>query len=104
MAISQYSPSLSVYYAYSWSHKDFDQISHIFDKDYGWYMGATLSLPIFQGFSRYAYCGKARLAYMSNQEALAQAKREVALEVQQAQGRQAAHRRRGDCPHPSDGG
>jgi outer membrane protein len=84
MAISQYLPSLSVYYAYSWSHKNFNEISHIFDRDYSWYMGATLSLPIFQGFSRYAYCGKARLAYMSNQEALAQAKREVALEVQQA--------------------
>lgn len=84
MAISQYLPSLSVSYAYSWSHKDFNEISHIFDKDYGWYMGATLSLPIFQGFSRYAYFGKARLAHMSNKEALAQVKREVALEVQQA--------------------
>jgi len=84
MAISQYIPSLSVYYAYSWSHKDFSQISHIFDKDYGWYMGATLSIPIFQGFSRYAYCSKAKLAHMSNKEALNQVKREVALEVQQA--------------------
>jgi outer membrane protein len=84
MAISQYIPSLSVYYAYSWSHKDFNEINHIFDKDYSWYMGATLSIPIFQGFSRYAYCGKAKLAHMSNKEALNQVKREVALEVQQA--------------------
>ena len=84
MAYSQYLPSLSMYYSYSWSHSDFSEIKNIFDKDYGWYMGVSVSLPIFQGFSRCANLGKAKLDYRSSQEALAQTRRDVALELKQA--------------------
>jgi len=84
MAVSQYLPSLSAYYSYSWSHKDFDQIKHIFDRDYGWYVGVSLSMPIFQGFSRFAYLSKARLNHKSSKEAFAQTRRDVALETKQA--------------------
>lgn len=81
MAVSQYIPDLSFVYGYSWSHPDFNEIKNILDKDYGWYMKASLSIPIFQGFSRCAYYSKARLIHKSNQEALAQVKRDIALEA-----------------------
>lgn len=84
MAVSQYLPSLSAYYSYNWSHRDFEQIKNIFDKDYNWYAGFSLSLPIFQGFSRVANLSKARLNHKSNLEAMEQTKRDVALEVKQA--------------------
>jgi len=84
MAVSQYLPSVSAYAGYSWRHKDFNRIKYMFDKDFNYYYGIQLSLPIFQGFSRVANLSKAELNYRSSVEALAQTKRNVALEVKQA--------------------
>jgi outer membrane protein len=81
MAVSQYIPNLSFTYGYSWSHPNFNEIENILDRDYGWYMKASLSVPIFQGFARCAYYSKARLMYKSNQEALDQVRRDIALEA-----------------------
>ena len=82
--MSQYLPSVSAYAGYSWRHKDFNRIKYMFDKDFNYYYGIQLSLPIFQGFSRVANLSKAELNYRSSVEALAQARRNVALEVKQA--------------------
>lgn len=84
MSVSEWLPSLYGFFSYSWSHEDFSEISHMFEADYNWYAGVQLSIPIFQGFSRVATMGKAKLTHRSNQEALAQGKRDVALEVKQA--------------------
>lgn len=81
MAISRYLPTLSAYYSYDWSHPEFNQIEKMFDTDYRWSASISLSVPIFQGFSRIAYLGKANLTYKSSKEALTQAKRDIALET-----------------------
>jgi len=84
MAVSQFVPKLSAYYGYSWRNEEFSKINKMFDADYNWYAGLSLSIPIFQGFSRTAMLSKAKLSRSSNLEWLAQAKRDVALEVKQA--------------------
>lgn len=84
MAASSYLPSLSAYYSYSWNHKDFNEINNLLDKDYNWYMGVSLSIPIFQGMSRFAQLSKAKLNKMAQNEKLEQVKRDIALESKQA--------------------
>jgi outer membrane protein len=84
MALSQFSPTVSAFYQYSWRHQDFDRVKDIFDKDYNWYLGVSISVPLFQGFSRLAQTGKAKLDYRSSMEAMAQIKRDIALEAKQA--------------------
>ncbi len=84
MAVSQYLPSFMAHYGYSWRHSEFDRIKELFDKDYNWYAGVSLSIPVFQGFARIAQHNKALLDYRSAEEALAQVKRDVGLETKQA--------------------
>jgi TolC family type I secretion outer membrane protein len=84
VAVSRFLPSVTAYFQYSWNHQDFNKISNLFDKDYSYYMGVQLSLPIFQGFSRIASTSQAKLDYRSSQEALDQIKLQVGLEVKQA--------------------
>ena len=84
MAASQYLPSVTALYSYNWQHQKLNEIKNIFDRDYNWYLGVSLRYPIFQGFSRVANLSKAQLDYKSNQEALEQVKRDVALAVQTA--------------------
>ena len=84
LAISQYLPNIGAYYSYDWSHKKFDQIENMFDTDYRWSAGVYLQIPIFQGFSRIANLSRAQIDYKSSKEALAQAKRDIALETKQA--------------------
>ncbi len=84
MAVSQFLPKLNAYAAYSWRNEDFNQIDSFFDKDYNWYASISLSIPVFQGFSRTALVSKAKLARSSNREALEQAQRDIDLEVKQA--------------------
>jgi len=81
---AQFLPTVSAYYQYSWHNEKFSAIDKMFDKDYNWYAGVSLSLPVFQGFSRYAYVSKAKLTLSSQKIALDQAKKDVALEVKQA--------------------
>jgi outer membrane protein len=83
-ASSQFLPSIYASGSYSWNNKKLDQIKYILDKDYGWNLGVSLSIPIFQGFSRIAGVSKAQLQYKSSKEDLEQAKRDVALAVKQA--------------------
>ncbi len=84
MAVSTYLPSLSAYFDYSWTNEDFSKISSVLKENYTWYAGISLSVPIFSGFSRFAQLSKAKLMLRSNQEALEQAKKDVALETKQA--------------------
>ena len=84
VAVGRWMPSVSLTYQYSWTNEDFNQIDNMFDKDYQWYTYASLSIPLFQGFSRVAQTSKALLTKKSSQEAVVQAKRDVELEVKQA--------------------
>lgn len=83
-AVASFLPSLYGYYSYSWRHAEFNQLKSMFDTDYSWYYGFQLSIPIFQGTSRFANTGIARLNYKSSLEALEQGKRDVAMEAKQA--------------------
>jgi outer membrane protein TolC len=74
MSISQYLPSISAFYGYNWRQKDFSMVKNMLDSDYSWYVGVSLSLPIFQGFSRVANLSRARFNYQSSLEALEQTK------------------------------
>ena len=84
MAASRYFPSISASYSYGWFNKDFSQIKHMFDTNYNWSAGVSLSIPIFQGFSRFAQLSKAKLNYKMNQEIVNFYRRQVNLEVKQA--------------------
>ena len=84
MAVSEFLPTLSAFYQYSWRHKDFERIKDMFDNDYNYYLGISLSIPVFQGFSRLANTSKAKLDHRSSVEALTQIKRNIALEAKQA--------------------
>jgi len=81
---SSFLPSVFASGSYSWSNRKLNQIKNMFDTDYGWSMGVSLSIPIFQGFSRVADVSKAQLSLKSSRETLEQAKRDVALTVKQA--------------------
>jgi TolC family type I secretion outer membrane protein len=81
---SNFLPSVSAYYSYSWRHENFNQINNFFDTDYNWSAGINLSFPVFQGFSRIAEVGKAKLTHKLYEEAFSQIKRDVTLEVKQA--------------------
>ena len=92
MALSSYLPTVSGYYQYSWSHPEFSEMNNMLDTDFNWYMGVTLSVSLFEGFSRIASTSKALLEKKSSIELYEQTKRDVALEaktsffeVQQAQ-------------------
>ncbi len=84
LAQSSYLPTLSAFYSYSWGHEEFNRLKNMFDEDYNYYLGVTLSIPIFQGFSRFANLSRAKLNYKMNFEAMEQEKRDVALNAKQA--------------------
>lgn len=84
LAVSRFLPSLSVYAGYSWRHEKFSRIGDLLDKDYNWYTGVSLSIPVFQGFSRIATLGKARLNFQYQEEVLTQTQKNIAIEVKEA--------------------
>ncbi len=81
---SQFLPSLYGSGGYSWNNEKFDQVKNMFDTDYNWYLGVSLSMPIFQGFSRVAGISRSHLQVQSAKESLAQTERDVALSLHQA--------------------
>lgn len=83
-AYGEFLPSVSAYYSYNWRNKEFDRISDMFDEDYNWYLGVSLSMPLFQGFSRFAHLSKAKLARLSSEQAYDQARRDVLFEAKQS--------------------
>ena len=83
-AYGDFLPSVSAYYGYNWRNKDFNRISDMFDKDYNWYLGVNLSVPLFQGFSRFARVSKAKLERLSSEQAYDQARRDILFEAKQA--------------------
>jgi outer membrane protein len=84
MAVSRFLPTISASYQYSWSHARLGEINNMFDTDYRWSYGLSLSLPIFQGFTRIALSSRAKLDYKTSMEMLAQTKRDIAFEAKQA--------------------
>lgn len=84
MAASQYLPQVSLSYRYSWNHQDFDEINNMFDNNYTWSAGVSLSIPLFRGFSRYAQLGSAKLNHKMAREARNFYTRQVDLQVKQA--------------------
>ncbi len=84
MAVSRFLPTISASYSYSWSHAKFSQLKEMFDTDYRWSLGVSLSIPIFQGFARTALFSRAKLDYKTSMETLAQTKRDIAFEAKQA--------------------
>ncbi|MBN2414240.1 TolC family protein [bacterium] len=84
MAVSRFLPRLGAFYGYSWRNEAFKQINNMFDSDYNWYAGFSLSLPVFSGFSRNAMLSKAKLNRNYAAESVDQIRREIALEVKQA--------------------
>jgi len=84
MATSSYLPNISIYAGYSWRHQDFSRIENWRDEDYNWYSGISLSIPIFQGFSRIANVSKAKLNYNYNQEIQIQLQKDIDLELKES--------------------
>jgi outer membrane protein len=84
LAQSSYLPTLSGFYSYSWGHEEFNRLKNMFDEDYNYYLGVSLSIPVFQGFSRFANLSRAKLNYKSHLEAMEQEKRDVELNTKQA--------------------
>jgi len=83
-AASQFLPTVSAYGGYTWRNERFNRIKNMFDKDYNWNAGVSLSVPLFTGFTRLIDVSKAQLGYRADQEALEQTRKDVALEVKQS--------------------
>jgi len=84
IAMSSFLPNVSAYAGYSWRHEDFGRINEMLDKDYNWYAGVSLSIPIFQGLSRVANMSKAKLNYNYNQEIYIQTQKDIDLELKES--------------------
>ncbi len=84
MAKSAYLPQCSGSFNYSWYHEDFGMIDNMFEKDYNWSARLSLGISLFNGFSRPANVGRAKVGFRNLQQRDQQNKRDVMLEVKNA--------------------
>ncbi len=87
----QYLPSLSLDLGKSWSAGSWSRVSELNSEDSRWTFGASLNIPIFDGFSRKSNVTRAkvslnnaRAAYYYSQNNIALGIKEAYLEIQRA--------------------
>jgi len=84
MAKSSFLPQFSGRVNYSWYHEDFDKITSMFEEDYNWSATLSLSISLFEGFSRPANVSRAKVGYRSMRINELQYKRDVIMSVKTA--------------------
>ncbi len=84
MARSGLFPNFNLYGSYSWSNVDLDELKYSRQRDYEWYLFASISFSIFENFQRKYNLSYAKANRNSAKENLRQTKNNVALELKQA--------------------
>jgi outer membrane protein len=84
MTRSGFFPNFNLYGSYSWSNVDLDEIKHIRQRDYEWYLSAYISFNIFGNFQRKYNLSYAKANRNSAKENFRQTKNDVALQLKQA--------------------
>jgi outer membrane protein len=83
-AWGQFLPSISANVSRSWSNTYFSDLTGFHNEDARWTIGASVSIPIFENFSRTASLSRARVNLSAAQASYNYAKNNVASEIKQA--------------------
>lgn len=83
MAKGQFWPHVSVGGSYSRFSPEFDRIYNDYDKNYNWYVGASVSMNLFSGFGDKAVKDMEKLNYLNAEENYLERKRQLRAEVQE---------------------
>ena len=84
MARSGFFPNFNLYGSYSWNNIDFDELKNIRQRDYEWFISASISFNVFENFQTKHNFSYAKANRKSAEENFHQTKRDVALELKQA--------------------
>ncbi len=84
MARSGLFPNFNLYGSYSWSNVDLDELKYSRQRDYEWFLSASISFNIFENFQRKYNLSYAKANLNTTGENLRQTKRDVALELKRA--------------------
>jgi outer membrane protein len=77
-------PSLNARFFYGWSDRFFfDQPTDVFDSEYNWGVGVSLSYNIFDGFQTKSAVGRAKASRALSEHSLRLARDDAALEIRQ---------------------
>jgi len=77
-------PSLNGTFRYSWTGRHVPDARSVMDKDYSWFVGAAVSMPLFDGLYTKSRINTASADLMKRRVDYAELKQQVALELKQA--------------------
>ncbi len=77
-------PRLTLSGSYSWENEKASEAKNLFDRDYTWRIGGTVTLPLFDGLSTKANINQAKEGLVNARLRLKQTKRKVQLDIQEA--------------------
>lgn len=77
-------PKVSISGGYSWTDEKASEAKNLFDRDYTWTIGGTVTLPLFDGLSTKANIREAQEGLINAQLKLKQTQRKVELDIQEA--------------------
>jgi outer membrane protein len=77
-------PSLSLSAGYGWNNRDFSRVTSLFDRDYQWRFGFSVSYNLFDRFSTYQQIKVSQARHSNARQSYLSTKSRVALEVKQA--------------------
>ena len=77
-------PKVSISGGYSWKNEKASEAKNLFDRDYTWTIGGTVTLPLFDGLSTKANIREAQEGLINAQLKLKQTQRKVELDIQEA--------------------
>ena len=77
-------PRLTLSGSYSWANEKASEAKNLFDRNYSWWIGGTVTLPLFDGLSTKANINRAKESLVNARLRLRQTKRKVQLDIQEA--------------------
>jgi len=76
-------PSIGLSAGYGWNNRDFSRVTSLFDRDYQWRFGFSISYNLFDRFSTYQSIKVSQARHSNERQSYLQTKSQVALEVKQ---------------------
>lgn len=83
MAKGQFWPTVSVGASYSRFSPEFNRLYENYDKNYNWYVGASMRMNLFRGFGDKAVKETQKLNYLNTEENYLERKRQLRAEVEE---------------------
>jgi len=74
-------PSIGLSAGYGWNNRDFSRVTSLFDRDYQWRFGFSISYNLFDRFSTYQTVKISRAQFSNAHQEYLQEKSRIALEV-----------------------